>query len=917
MNHKYTDFAFKYKWFLIGFIFIATILALTQFSKIDIRNDPDTLLPQTNKYVSTNNYVEEKFGMGNIFVVGVEVKQGSIYQDWFVNTVQEIHNKLENMNHANKTNFISIAAQKVKNMGVTDDGSLLFKRLIPIAGIDLNDKKLAEQQLNFMQQGIDTNPVLKPFIVYEESPNGGKCQKDEVGCVAKATFIIADFDNNIKESYVSWIRKVVETLKPYDNDDRIKLSVAGEPYFLALMLIQLIDNWYLFVASILIAFIILFVETRSFKGAMFPLIGVFISIIWTLGLMGYSEFKLTTMMVLTPMLILAIGIGHAIQVTRQYMLSIRQGEKPQMATSSALALTIVPATLSIVTDAVGFATLATVDISFYKDYAYFGMFGMFSLLLTTTTLIPILLNLFPTETKNNNNREYAVWEEKLGEHSAQMLNGRGKYLPIGFVAVIIIFSIYYTGLTSGISNFVQKINNDEVEAKDFLWSDKIDLMPNVEKGINYAEAAFKTDSRAIQDIYRLSEIMPGVISFNIPIRGKEPLKPVCENSYFDKLAEIESNGGDVETFKKNKTCYDADTDPSQGIFNKAEVLIALEKMENDLRTHPYIGFTASYAQYIKIANMLLMTESGNKPSLKDFRVPSNEYLHAINPNDDRNPDSIVSMYNGLLDMASSNGDLSSMVEQNYNGGVVMGFINTMDPKKTHEALLYIQEYIEKHKNEAGFNQILFGFRNGDLSGDTNELSVEGANYVKPGIGGFLGATEATRDVTFANWIMNPLGTAIAIFLVVILIFRSISVSLVLMGILGITLFSQYGLAGYLTAVQNWAGNLHFGNLVTLSIAMGLGVDYSIYMIAKLREEFKAHGDWNRAMKITVATTGSSVLISVIVLFGSFIPLMATELGNTWGLSIYITEAIVIDVVTSLTLLPLLLFWLKPNYIFGK
>ena len=42
-----------------------------------------------------------------------------------------------------------------------------------------------------------------------------------------------------------------------------------------------------------------------------------------------------------------------------------------------------------------------------------------------------------------------------------------------------------------------------------------------------------------------------------------------------------------------------------------------------------------------------------------------------------------------------------------------------------------------------------------------------------------------------------------------------------------------------------------------------------------------------------------------------------DLGNTWGLSVYITEAIVIDVFTSLTLLPLLILIFKPKYVFGS
>jgi predicted RND superfamily exporter protein len=134
--------------------------------------------------------------------------------------------------------------------------------------------------------------------------------------------------------------------------------------------------------------------------------------------------------------------------------------------------------------------------------------------------------------------------------------------------------------------------------------------------------------------------------------------------------------------------------------------------------------------------------------------------------------------------------------------------------------------------------------------------------------------------------------------------------------LAITLFAQYGLGGYFTSVQNWSGNLAFHLLVTLSIAMGLGVDYSIYLISRLQEEYQASmGDWAKTVFETLRTTGGAVLASVIVLLGSFIPLVSTELANTWGLGIYIGQALIIDVITAFTFLPVLIWWLKPNYIF--
>ena len=278
------------------------------------------------------------------------------------------------------------------------------------------------------------------------------------------------------------------------------------------------------------------------------------------------------------------------------------------------------------------------------------------------------------------------------------------------------------------------------------------------------------------------------------------------------------------------------------------------------------------------------------------------------------------MYNGLLQAMTSDGDMESFVktkgDNEWNEGVVLGFINTMDPRETHQVTMDIQNYIEEHKNDPGFSKVNFGLRNANTSGDTNELSVDGEGYVKPGIGGFLGATEATREVAMDNWLISPLQTALAIFLIAALMFRSFLVSGILVFTLLITLMAQYGLGGYFTSVENWSGNLAFHLLVTLSIAMGLGVDYGIYMISRLREEMAATGNnWLQALRNTQNTTGSAVIVSIIVLLGSFIPLVGTDLANTWGLGVFIGEALVIDMVTALVLIPLLVYWFKPKYVF--
>ena len=119
------------------------------------------------------------------------------------------------------------------------------------------------------------------------------------------------------------------------------------------------------------------------------------------------------------------------------------------------------------------------------------------------------------------------------------------------------------------------------------------------------------------------------------------------------------------------------------------------------------------------------------------------------------------------------------------------------------------------------------------------------------VGGFLGATEATHDVAEVEYIKSPLVTALAIFIVAALIFGSPLVAAILTSTLLVTLFGQYGLGAYYTSVENWSGNLHFATLVSLSIAMGLGVDYGIYMISRLKEEMAATGGkWVESLQNT-------------------------------------------------------------------
>ncbi|MBT3206380.1 MAG: MMPL family transporter [Gammaproteobacteria bacterium] len=946
---RYARFVLKYRWIVIVSICCFTLLSAFFIKDVNLRNDPDSLLPLSNQYIATNLYNEYHYGMGNIMVWGLKIKEGDIFQPWFIKMLDEMYDEVSNLSYANKENFVGLPSSSMRNMGLSEDGNLDFKRLIPVNGLS-DDPKLLQQQIDFIKNGLQRHPVLEPLLLYYENEAGEKCNLlDDEGlisnksisyaheqCDAKATFIVGDFNNELKENHISWINSVNALMDKYESryGDKVEFIISGEPYFLASMVEEVWDKAWLFGISLLIILLVLKYEFRHWNCSVFPLLGVGMTIVLTLGLMGLTQFKLTTMMILTPMLLLAIGIGHAMQVTRRFVQELHKSRNTDVAAYQAIRHTIVPASLSIGTDLHGFFAISFVDISFYKAYAYFGIFGMSTLILTTTTLIPLLMTVVPPKLQRSESNE-KQWEQRLGSGLSALLTSKLKWIPLILVFAILWASAHFAELGRGVDALMAgEAGRSDPEVARI--QDEFDIMPGAEKGINYPRAAFKDhyllgevfgdgDVSQISDLETFSRMMPGAITANLVIRSKQGVLPDCGE---------DSRNDDGDRIIGPDRCYDELDDPAQGIFNDATVLKAISNLEDWLRKHPHIGYSTSYVQFIKTLNMMLNAPEGEAPMkhMNLFAIPDLQHLkenrHIYEDPDDPgylpDPDNTVQLYNAMLVNSTGPGELDSFINtSNWDEGVIVSFINTMDPVETHKTVVDIQNYLQQHKNDPGFNK----FRIGIEAGEEIEIQVEtGVGSIvteesipdgKAAIGGFLGITEATRDVAFAEWLHAPAMTSLTVFLMSAIMFRCWSIAFVLICLCYITLMSQYGLAGYMTSIKEWSANLAFHVQVALSIAMGLGIDYGIYMVSRLREEMRETNlDWHQSLKNTLSSTGSAIVISVVVLLGSVIPLMNTSLANTWSISLYIAEALILDVLTALMFLPLVIYWLKPKYVFS-
>lgn len=94
--------------------------------------------------------------------------------------------------------------------------------------------------------------------------------------------------------------------------------------------------------------------------------------------------------------------------------------------------------------------------------------------------------------------------------------------------------------------------------------------------------------------------------------------------------------------------------------------------------------------------------------------------------------------------------------------------------------------------------------------------------------------------------------------------------------------------------------------VSTILGLGLGIDYSLLVVNRFREELRAGTERSQAVATTVATAGVATLISGSTVAIGFGALMLSRLNVVWSIGLGGVVVVAISVVSSLTLIPALL-----------
>ncbi|MBY0273870.1 MMPL family transporter [Candidatus Binatia bacterium] len=390
--------------------------------RLFVEVDPDRQLPQSNPYIIALNEAHRLFGDKNLVMVGIQPVEGDAFSPHCLSKIAEITEGLGAIPGAVQPLLLSISSTSAKHVHRQENGEVVIEQLMPRI-----PTSPAEAQL------IKTRVLDDPFNI------GVLVSPD-----ASALAIYATFELSPKlPGYVQLHRAIEDILRSAD-DGSFRYSVSGVVAVSAAMTAHTARIAYFFPIALFVIGLVHYHAFRTWQAVVLPLLTGLLAVIWALGLMGHLSVALDPFNATTPVLILAIGAGHAVQILKRYY-----EELPTAATNEdAIVLSLAhvgPVMIAAATIAsLSFFSLATLGTESIRTFGLFTGFGIVSALAVELTIIPALRACLgrPVDASRTAEAEASPWlSDILATMATRLANRTGALVGTLAYAILLAMTV--------------------------------------------------------------------------------------------------------------------------------------------------------------------------------------------------------------------------------------------------------------------------------------------------------------------------------------------------------------------------------------------------------------------------------------------------------------------------------------------
>lgn len=334
----------------------------------------EKLIPLDHPYMKTFKQYEKAFGGANLISLALIRTDGKeIYDEHFLDTLKKVTDEVFFLPGVDRSRVASLFTPGVRYIEIVEGG---------FAGGDVIPRNYAPSPEMF--DSIRRNVAASGVI-------GRLVSNDQHGALAVAELLEHDPVTGEKLDYRK-VSAALEDIRRKYSDQGIGIHIIGFAKIVGDVTDASMEVIGFFVAALVLTLLLLWVFCGSIRLSLLPLFAAITAVIWELGLLRACGYGLDPFAILVPFLILSIGVSHGVQYINGWGNEVAENGRDSFeASRETFRRLFIPGTVAIVTNVIGFATLAFIQIEIVQEMAINAALGMLAVIVTNKVMLPIVL----------------------------------------------------------------------------------------------------------------------------------------------------------------------------------------------------------------------------------------------------------------------------------------------------------------------------------------------------------------------------------------------------------------------------------------------------------------------------------------------------------------------------------------------
>ncbi len=390
----------------------------------------DVWFSESDPAIEALDEFRDQFGSDDGLFIVYEAKDGDVFSNQSLTLISEITEILDNYETISDEEWLERfnltpevveslthikRVQSLSNIRIqkNEDDVLSSPRLVP-KNIPSDMEKLSE-----IGSEADDQPSLLLFMFSKDHRFGAISINTDFGAIpvvqeSDDDFSLFsdddwsdDFDASMDDDavvqrieyqpdepalYMPFMKAITAITEQPKMTEHFNFYPIGNSAMIALAMDTMIQAAFLLVGMVVIINLLLWTLFRSASAVVLPQLAIGLSILFVIGGLSWLNLASTTLIALTVMLVIAVGVADCVHVMSSYLFYRRDGKEHDEALSKAYGKTGVPILLTTITTMAGMSSLAATGMPMFVQFGLSSAAGVFFAFLYTIYLLPVLLN---------------------------------------------------------------------------------------------------------------------------------------------------------------------------------------------------------------------------------------------------------------------------------------------------------------------------------------------------------------------------------------------------------------------------------------------------------------------------------------------------------------------------------------------